>query len=69
MTTTRTAPPHSPWLSTEGVAEYLGVSIDTVRSWRYRGVGPVGSKAGKHVRYHVDDVDRWMREQAASSVA
>lgn len=60
---------NSPWLSTQEVADYLNISIDTVRHWRYRGTGPAGHKAGRHIRYHVDDVDRWMREQATASVA
>lgn len=52
----------TPWLDSHQVAKYLGVSIDTVRAWRYRGVGPVGHRVGRHVRYHRDEIDRWVRE-------
>lgn len=49
----------------EQVAEYLGVSVDTLYAWRYRGTGPRGSKVGRHVRYRWDDVERWLDEKAA----
>lgn len=47
------------------VAEYLGVPVDTLYAWRYRGIGPRGSKVGRHVRYRWEDVDRWLDEKAA----
>lgn len=55
--------PHSesPWLSTEAVAARTGHPVKTVSAWRYRKVGPPGYKVGRHVRYHVDEVDAWMR--------
>jgi excisionase family DNA binding protein len=51
----------TPWMTTEEVAAYLKESVDTVRAWRYRGTGPVGHRSARHVRYHRDDVDEWMR--------
>jgi excisionase family DNA binding protein len=54
----------TPWMTTDEVAEYVKVPTDTVRSWRYRGVGPAGHRTGRHVRYHRDDVDEWMRSDA-----
>jgi excisionase family DNA binding protein len=51
----------TPWMLTEEVAAYAKVPVETVRSWRYRGVGPIGHRVGRHVRYHRDDVDAWMR--------
>lgn len=59
-------PEASPWLSTQALAEYLDVSIDTVRAWRYREVGPPGHRVGRHVRYHRDEVDAWARSAAAA---
>lgn len=53
---------NSPWMTTEAVAEYLDVPVHTVRAWRYRGVGPAGHRVGRHVRYHRDEVDRWVLE-------
>src|SRR4051794_10868550 len=51
----------TPWMETEEVAAYAKVPTDTVRAWRFRGVGPVGHRVGRHVRYHIADVDAWMR--------
>lgn len=48
--------------STEELAERFGVSVNTVRDWRRRGVGPVACKLGGLVRYRADDVDRWEQE-------
>lgn len=51
----------TPWMTTEEVAAYTKTPVDTVRAWRYRGVGPKGHRVGRHVRYHRADVDAWMR--------
>jgi excisionase family DNA binding protein len=51
----------SPWMTTADVADYIKVPIDTVRAWRYKDAGPIGHKVGRHVRYHREDVDAWMR--------
>jgi excisionase family DNA binding protein len=51
----------TPWMTNEEVAAYAKVPLETVRAWRYRGVGPIGHRVGRHVRYHRDDVDNWMR--------
>ena len=44
------------------VAERLGVSRFTVRSWRLRGVGPRFLKMGRAVRYRSQDVDEYKRQ-------
>ena len=44
------------------VAERLGVSRFTVRSWRLRGVGPRFLKMGRAVRYRCQDVDEYERQ-------
>lgn len=44
-----------PW-NIEEVAEYLGVSVNTMRSWRAYGEGPRCCRLGKHLRYRVEDV-------------
>lgn len=57
----------SPWVDTEGVADRTGVPVKTVRAWRYRKTGPPGYKIGRHVRYHVDEVDAWMRSNGGDA--
>ncbi len=44
------------------VAERLGVSRFTVRSWRLKGVGPKFLKMGRAVRYRSQDVDEYERQ-------
>jgi len=52
-------------LSTRQLAERLGVSIRTVETWRYRGIGPRGTRLGyKAVRYPESEVERWLAEKA-----
>ena len=48
-------------MDTAASAEYAGVPEKTVRAWRYRKTGPPGYKVGRHVRYHRDELDAWMR--------
>jgi len=50
-------------LSPYEVAVYLGVPLATVYGWRSRREGPLGIRVGKHVRYRVADVERWLDEQ------
>jgi len=42
------------------VAAYFGVSLATVRRWRYLGQGPRYRKIGSLVRYSVDDLSAWL---------
>jgi excisionase family DNA binding protein len=55
-------------LTTQELADYLDVPTATIYSWRYRGIGPVGFRVGKHVRFRLIDVERWIdrmvREEA-----
>jgi excisionase family DNA binding protein len=44
------------------VAQRLGVSRFTVRSWRLKGVGPRFLKMGRAVRYRSRDVDEYERQ-------
>ena len=44
------------------VAERLGVSRFTVRSWRLKGVGPRFLKMGRAVRYRSQDLDEYERQ-------
>lgn len=50
-------------MNTEELARLLNVPIGTIRDWRLRGTGPPGLKVGRHVRYRVVDVERWLDDQ------
>lgn len=45
------------------LAEYLGVPVHTVYSWNAKGTGPKPLKVGRHVRYHWEDIDKWLESQ------
>jgi excisionase family DNA binding protein len=51
------------------VAERLGVSRFTVRSWRLKGVGPRFLKMGRAVRYRSEDVDEYERRSLVETKA
>ena len=51
------------------VAERLGVSRFTVRSWRLKGVGPKFLKMGRAVRYRSQDVDEYERQALVETQA
>ena len=51
------------WVSNEDLAEKLDVPLATIRRWRYVGDGPPGIRLGRHVRYNVRDVERWLEER------
>ena len=45
------------------VGEMLGMSPDTLRTWRARGKGPPFAKLEGGVRYDEDDVKAWVEER------
>ncbi|WP_134768588.1 helix-turn-helix domain-containing protein [Nocardioides sp. 1609] len=51
------------FLSTEELADLLGVPVATCRWWRHNGTGPRGFRVGRAVRYRRTDVDRWIEER------
>ena len=51
-------------LTIEDLANYLGVPKRTIEGWRYRGIGPVGMKLGGHVRYRMQEGEKWLDGQA-----
>src|SRR5215470_16557831 len=48
------------WLSVDEIAEYLGVSKDTVYGWVTH-KGMPGYKVGRFWKFKCDDVDAWVR--------
>lgn len=54
--------PRSPWLGTEEAAAYLGSTAGTLKNWRATGQGPKYHVVqSRLVRYHVEDLDRFVR--------
>jgi excisionase family DNA binding protein len=56
---TATAKP-AEYITAKQLAERLGLSRQTIDSWRYQGTGPRWRKLGRVVRYSVADVDAWL---------
>jgi excisionase family DNA binding protein len=56
------------WLSVDEVAEYLGVSKDTVYAWVTH-KGMPGYKVGRFWKFKREDVDTWVREGGAASAS
>lgn len=45
------------------VAVMLGLTAQTLRTWRMKGQGPCFAKLGDAVRYDEDDVKAWVEER------
>ena len=43
----------------DDVASYLGVTKQTIYSWRTTGYGPAGFRVGKHLRWRAATVINW----------
>jgi len=46
--------------STQELADFLGLPIQTIYQWRKRNYGPPGRRMGKHIRYRRAEVERWI---------
>jgi len=57
------------YLTTKQAAEYLGLSPRTLERMRRNGGGPVYRKHGRHVLYHINDLDAWSRARAQQTTA
>ena len=55
-----------PLLSTQELAEYLGVPVKTIYEWRTCGHGPCAVRIGRHLRFAVPDVQAWVAQQRES---
>ena len=49
------------------VAAFLGVPLRTIYQWRSRHAGPRGYRVGRHIRYRLDDVERWLADRSDAS--
>ena len=54
------------WHSVDEIAEYLGVSKDTVYAWVTQ-KGMPGHKVGRFWKFKTGDVDAWVRAGGAAS--
>ena len=70
MTSTPTPTPTPPhpgevrWIGAVELADYLCVSIATVRKWTRTGMVPCHRlPGGRSVRFRCDEIDKWMMEQ------
>lgn len=52
----------SPWRTPDEAAAYVGMTPRGLEDLRYRRVGPTFSRLGRRVvRYHLDDLDAWLK--------
>jgi excisionase family DNA binding protein len=51
-------------LTPDEVAQYLRIPKGTLANWRYQSIGPPYVRLGRHVRYHLDALERWVAQQA-----
>jgi hypothetical protein len=51
----------SPWMTTVAAARYLSSTPGTLKTWRASGTGPKHHGTHRFVRYHIGDLDRFMR--------
>ena len=56
-------------LTTSEVAALLQVAEITLRKWRLSGAGPRFVRCGANVRYHHDDIDRWIADRTIASTS
>ena len=56
-----------PLATTEAVAVFLDVPKHTLEQWRSQGKGPTYVKVGRHVRYRMADVEKWLNEQTVEA--
>lgn len=54
-----------PWLSVEGIAEYLGVSKETIYRWLERKKIPA-HRIGKLWKFKPSEVDAWVMSGGAN---
>lgn len=50
-------------LDPPAIARALGVTVDTLKAWRRKGVGPPFVRFGNRIRYRATDLDTWLDSQ------
>lgn len=54
-------------LTVQDLADYLGVPVATIYTWRHRGHGPPGFRVGRHLRFRTSDVTHWISQRIDGS--
>ncbi|HKI68023.1 MAG TPA: helix-turn-helix domain-containing protein [Verrucomicrobiae bacterium] len=57
------------WVDEFQAAEFLGVSVKTMRTWRLRGDGPPFGKFGRSVRYRWSTLTGWANSRERNSTS
>jgi len=52
-----------PLIDVAELAAYLGVPVSTIYDWRTHGKGPTAYRFGKHLKFAVSDVQKWVAGQ------
>jgi hypothetical protein len=47
-------------ITTAELAAFVSLPVQTLRQWRYLGVGPKAFRVGRHLRYEPAEVRRWL---------
>ena len=50
-------------IDTSQLAQMFGISVGTAQNWRSKGRGPAYIKVGGNIRYHMEDLERWLTQQ------
>jgi excisionase family DNA binding protein len=58
-----------PFLTTKEAAHFLKLKPNTLEKMRVYGGGPIFRKHGRHVRYHIDDLNAWSDLRKKDSTA
>jgi len=53
-------------LTPQELSNLLAVPLATIYRWRTRGEGPEGFRVGRHVRFRLEDVERWLDQNRDS---
>jgi excisionase family DNA binding protein len=57
------------WLSPVQVAEWLGIPLSTLYSWRHTGTAPPAYRLGKHLRFKRAEVVAWVESRGDAGSA
>ena len=55
-----------PLLTTQEVADVLGLDLRTVENWRYKELGPPAVKIGRIIRYKGEVIRDWINNLPAA---
>ena len=58
---------HEKWVSLEEIAEHLGISKDTIRSWIKKDVIPF-RRIGKLYKFRISEVDAWVNSGKSAEI-